>query len=69
MGTLTQSWSALGVPVAVAPVFGVTSGADAHLPIGLQIIAAPWREDLVLRVAHALEEAGVARAVIGTATR
>ena len=60
LGVLTQPWSAVGLPVAVAPLFGVTSGADAHLPIGVQIIAAPWREDLVLRVAHALEVLGVA---------
>jgi Asp-tRNA(Asn)/Glu-tRNA(Gln) amidotransferase A subunit family amidase len=29
------------------------------LPLGLQIIAAPWREDLALRVAAAGEAAGV----------
>jgi aspartyl-tRNA(Asn)/glutamyl-tRNA(Gln) amidotransferase subunit A len=29
------------------------------LPIGVQIIAAPWREDVALRIAHALEQAGV----------
>ena len=28
---------------------------------GMQIIAAPWREDLCLRVAHALETAGIAQ--------
>jgi aspartyl-tRNA(Asn)/glutamyl-tRNA(Gln) amidotransferase subunit A len=28
------------------------------LPIGVQIIAAPWREDIALRVAYALERAG-----------
>jgi amidase/aspartyl-tRNA(Asn)/glutamyl-tRNA(Gln) amidotransferase subunit A len=66
LGVLTQPWSAIGVPVAVAPLFGVTSGADAHLPIGVQIIAAPWREDLVLRVAHALEASGIARAPVAT---
>ena len=32
------------------------------LPIGVQIIAAPWREDVALRIAHALEQAGVAAA-------
>jgi Asp-tRNA(Asn)/Glu-tRNA(Gln) amidotransferase A subunit family amidase len=32
------------------------------LPIGVQIIAAPWREDVALRVARALERAGVAAA-------
>jgi 1-carboxybiuret hydrolase len=28
----------------------------------VQIIAAPWREDIALRVAHGLERAGVATA-------
>jgi aspartyl-tRNA(Asn)/glutamyl-tRNA(Gln) amidotransferase subunit A len=32
------------------------------LPIGVQIIAAPWREDVALRIAHALETMGVAAA-------
>ena len=41
--------------------------AAPHLPIGVQIIAAPWREDLCLRVAQALETAGVARAPIAQA--
>ena len=34
------------------------------LPIGVQIIAAPWREDLALRVAWALERDGVVRAPV-----
>ena len=36
-----------------------------HLPIGVQLIAAPWREDLCLRAAKQLEDAGVARCRIG----
>jgi aspartyl-tRNA(Asn)/glutamyl-tRNA(Gln) amidotransferase subunit A len=32
------------------------------LPIGVQIIAAPWREDVALRIAHALEQVGAAAA-------
>ena len=32
------------------------------MPIGVQIIAAPWREDIALRVAYALERAGVVSA-------
>jgi hypothetical protein len=35
---------------------------DDGLPLGVQIIAAPWREDLALRAARELEKAGVARA-------
>jgi amidase/aspartyl-tRNA(Asn)/glutamyl-tRNA(Gln) amidotransferase subunit A len=30
------------------------------MPLGVQIIAAPWREDLALRAAHVLQQAGVA---------
>ena len=30
------------------------------LPLGVQLIAAPWREDLALRAAAALQAAGVA---------
>lgn len=60
MGLLTQPISCIGLPVAVAPVWG----AHATLPIGVQVIAAPWREDLCLRVAHALEAAGVASAPV-----
>ena len=41
---------------------GVDEGE--RLPIGVQIIAAPWREDLALRVARALEQDGVVRAPV-----
>jgi Asp-tRNA(Asn)/Glu-tRNA(Gln) amidotransferase A subunit family amidase len=30
------------------------------MPIGVQLIAAPWREDLALRAAFVLQQAGVA---------
>ena len=55
MGVLTQPISCIGLPVCGVPVWG----AHASLPIGVQVIGAPWREDLVLRVAAALESAGV----------
>lgn len=55
LGLLTQPISCIGLPVCAAPVWGV----HAHLPVGVQIIAAPWREDHALRVAHALEKMGV----------
>jgi aspartyl-tRNA(Asn)/glutamyl-tRNA(Gln) amidotransferase subunit A len=57
LGLYTQPISFIGLPVAVVPV---TIGGE--LPIGVQIIAAPWREDLALRVAQALESAGIAAA-------
>jgi aspartyl-tRNA(Asn)/glutamyl-tRNA(Gln) amidotransferase subunit A len=45
------------------PAASVPVGADGDgLPIGLQLVAARHRDDLVLRAAHALYEAGVASA-------
>jgi len=55
LGLLTQPISCIGLPVCAAPVWGV----HGHMPIGVQIIAAPWREAHALRVAHALEQMGV----------
>ena len=56
LGLFTQPISCVGLPVAVVPFGG---GA---LPIGVQLIAAPWREDICLRAAKALQEMGVCRA-------
>nr|WP_277404249.1 AtzE family amidohydrolase [Achromobacter insuavis] len=59
MGLLTQPISCIGLPVCAAPVWpGI--GADAHLPLGVQLIAAPWREADCLLAAQRLEQAGVA---------
>ena len=54
IGIYTQPISFIGLPVVAVPV------PLTPLPIAVQIIAAPWREDVALRVAHALEQAGVA---------
>ncbi|QTF07321.1 AtzE family amidohydrolase [Brenneria izadpanahii] len=53
MGMLTQPISFVGLPVVTVPV--KTAGG---LPIGVQIIAAPWREDRCLRAAWTLEQQG-----------
>jgi 1-carboxybiuret hydrolase len=50
IGIFTQPISFVGLPVVAVPV------PLSPLPIGVQIIAAPWREDIALRIAHALEE-------------
>jgi 1-carboxybiuret hydrolase len=63
MGLLTQPISCIGLPVATVPLWGCNP-AEPRLPIGVQIIAAPWREDLCLRVAAALEAQGVCSAPI-----
>jgi aspartyl-tRNA(Asn)/glutamyl-tRNA(Gln) amidotransferase subunit A len=56
MGVYTQPISFIGLPVVAVPV------PLEPLPVGVQIIAAPWREDVALRIAHALEEMGVVSA-------
>ncbi len=56
MGLLTQPISFAGCPVLTAPMWP----AAGAMPLGVQIIAAPWREDLAFRAAQALHEAGVA---------
>src|SRR5229473_6208771 len=56
IGIHTQPISFIGLPVVAVPV------PLQPMPIGVQIIAAPWREDIALRVAFALERAGVVSA-------
>src|ERR1700742_4366969 len=56
IGIHSQPISFIGLPVVAVPV------PLEPLPIGVQIIAAPWREDVALRVAHALEGMGVVAA-------
>jgi len=60
LGLLTQPISCIGLPVCAVPVWD----ADPALPIGVQLIAAPWREDLVLRAAAALESRGIVAAPV-----
>ena len=60
LGLFTQPISFIGLPVVAAPAWT----AGEKLPIGVQIIAAPWREDLALRVVSALEREGVVRAPV-----
>jgi 1-carboxybiuret hydrolase len=59
LGLLTQPVSFIGLPVAAVPV-----RQNGGLPIGVQVIAAPWQEATALRVARALEAAGVAAAPV-----
>jgi AtzE family amidohydrolase len=56
LGIYTQPISFIGLPVVTVPV------ALKPMPIGVQIIAAPWREEIALRIAHALEQAGAVAA-------
>ena len=56
MGLFTQPISFIGLPVVAAPV-----DVAGQLPLGVQLICAPWREDLCFAAAARLEKTGVAR--------
>jgi aspartyl-tRNA(Asn)/glutamyl-tRNA(Gln) amidotransferase subunit A len=56
IGLHTQPISFIGLPVVAVPV------PLEPMPIGVQIIAPPWREDIALRVAYALERMGAVAA-------
>ena len=57
IGIYTQPISFIGLPVVAVPVV-----LGEALPIGVQIIAAPWREDVALCIAHDLETRGIVHA-------
>ena len=57
MGLYTQPISFIGLPVAAVPI-----ARAAGLPCGVQVISRPWREDLCVRVAAALEQSGLTTA-------
>jgi aspartyl-tRNA(Asn)/glutamyl-tRNA(Gln) amidotransferase subunit A len=59
IGLYTQPISFIGLPVVAVP-----TQTSQGMPIGVQIITAPWREDIALRIARALEISGAARAPI-----
>jgi AtzE family amidohydrolase len=54
IGIYTQPISFIGLPVAAVPV-----PQPRGMPIGVQIITAPWREDLALRISYYLEACGI----------
>ena len=57
LGVYTQPLSFIGLPIVAVPLRG-----PGELPIGVQIIAAPWHESDALRVARVLEREGVTSA-------
>jgi aspartyl-tRNA(Asn)/glutamyl-tRNA(Gln) amidotransferase subunit A len=58
IGLLTQPLSFIGLPIVTVPVI------NGAMPIGVQIIAAPWREDVALAAALMVERAGLASAPV-----
>ena len=61
IGVFTQPISFLGLPVVAAPVHSV-----GPMPVAVQLIAAPWNEAALLRVARVLEQSGVCTAPVAT---
>ncbi|SFK74712.1 AtzE family amidohydrolase [Falsiroseomonas stagni] len=59
LGVYTQPFSAIGLPAMAVPLAD-PARAGATLPVGLQLVAPPWREDLLFRAAAALADAGLA---------
>lgn len=60
MGVYTQPISFIGLPVVAVPVWL----EGAALPIGVQIIAAPWADHTALHVARHLETLGTVKAPV-----
>jgi amidase/aspartyl-tRNA(Asn)/glutamyl-tRNA(Gln) amidotransferase subunit A len=61
IGIFTQPISFIGLPVVSAPVH-----LPGRMPLGVQLIGAPYREAQLLRVAHQLEQEGVVAAPVAT---
>ncbi|MGM3175654.1 AtzE family amidohydrolase [Dickeya lacustris] len=62
MGMLTQPISFVGLPVVTVPLTTQTG-----LPVGVQLITAPWREDIALQAAWRLEQSGLCRSTLPAA--
>jgi aspartyl-tRNA(Asn)/glutamyl-tRNA(Gln) amidotransferase subunit A len=58
IGVLTQPLSFVGLPIVTVPI------ANGTMPIGVQIIAPPWREDMALQAAARLERVGLAQSKV-----
>jgi amidase/aspartyl-tRNA(Asn)/glutamyl-tRNA(Gln) amidotransferase subunit A len=61
IGIFTQPISFVGLPVVSAPVH-----LPGRMPLGVQLIAAPYKEAHLLRVAYQLEQDGIAAAPVAT---
>ncbi|HIK34008.1 MAG TPA: AtzE family amidohydrolase [Oscillatoriales cyanobacterium M59_W2019_021] len=64
LGLFTQPLSFIGLPILSVPIFRPNS-----LPLGVQIIAAPYNDSLILQVACQLERQGILRAECSSGLR
>jgi aspartyl-tRNA(Asn)/glutamyl-tRNA(Gln) amidotransferase subunit A len=65
LGAFTQPWSFIGLPAISMPIAGVAGAGP--LPLGVQLIAAPFREAHLFRAAARLEADGVVAAPVAPA--
>ena len=63
LGYFTQPISCIGLPVVCAPVLQ-SAGVDPAPALGVQIISAPWREDLCFMAAGQLADHGVTASAV-----
>ncbi|MGV0028116.1 AtzE family amidohydrolase [Phormidesmis priestleyi] len=61
LGMFTQPLSFIGLPIISVPI-----QRSGQLPLGVQIIAAPYNEALILRVASELEAQGIVSAPVAS---
>ena len=61
LGLYTQPLSFIGLPIVSVPVF-----QPHQLPVGIQVIAAPYQEAKALRVAAYLESQGITQAPVAS---
>ncbi len=64
LGLYTQPLSFMGLPILSVPV-----QQPGELPVGVQIIGAPYQEATILRVAKLLEDKGIVSAAIASSRR
>jgi len=58
--TLTRLWTAqlpqIAIPLLGLPAISICSGVENNMPSGVQLVAAPWREDICLTAGEVLEQ-------------
>lgn len=58
--TLTRLWKAqlpqIAIPLLGLPAISICSGVENNMPSGVQLVAAPWREDICLTAGEVLEQ-------------
>ncbi|CAM3367682.1 amidase family protein [Thalassospira profundimaris] len=58
--TLTRLWNAqlpqIAIPLLGLPAISICSGVENNMPSGVQLVTAPWREDICLTAGEVLEQ-------------